>query len=575
MKILLLCLVALMGGLHAEEYVLGPDSQRQPGVPQGSVTKYTWSASKLYPGTTRDYWVYVPKQYKAEKPACVMIFQDGGGYISDKGATRGPVVLDNLIAKGDMPVTIAIFINPGVMPALSASAQQDRYNRSLEYDGMGDRYARFLIEEILPEVRKQYNLSTNPDDYGIGGQSSGGIAAFTAAWERPDVFHRVLTFIGSFTNLRGGDVYPGLIRKTEPKPLRIFQQDGSNDQSIYSGSWFMANQDVAMALAYAGYDTKFVVGTEGHNMKQGGAILPDALRWLWRDYGKPIVASNGGKNRHTVAEILDPGKGWELVTSGYKMTDAPAVDKEGNVYFSDIPNSKIYKVSASDGKVAVFKDDQPASGLMFAADGTLYAAQNKSRRVVAFAPDGSMKVLADGVDANDLAVGPKGDVYFTDSPGKKVWRITPAGERKVVLEGLALPNGIRLSPDHSLLIVDDMNNRWAWSAQVQPDGSLKNAQAFYHLETTDENSMSGADGMTLDREGFLYVTTKLGIQICDQPGRVNAIISKPAARANHVAFGGPDMQWIYVTAGDKVFRRHLRRKGAFPWEPVKPPKPQL
>ena len=576
MKIFAFCLLTLAAVLRADDYTLGPDSQRQPGVPQGVVTKYTWATSKIFPGTTRDYWVYVPQQYKSDKPACVMIFQDGGGYISDKGSIRGPVVLDNLIARGDMPVTIAIFIDPGVLPALSAESQQNRYNRSLEYDGMGDRYARFLTEEILPEVRKQYNLSNNPDDYGIGGQSSGGIAAFTAAWERPDMFHRVLTFIGSFTDLRGGNVYPALIRKTEPKPLRVFQQDGRNDQNIYSGSWFMANQDVAMALEYAGYDTKFVVGTEKHNMKQGAAILPDALRWLWRDYGTPITASSGGNgDRHFVTDILDPGKGWELVGSGYKATDGPAVDKDGNVYYSDNANSKIYKASAADGKVTVFKDDRGGSGMMFGADGTLYACQNKMRRVVAFAPDGTMKVLAEGVDPNDLAVGLKGDLYYTDSPGKKVWRISPAGDRKVVHEGLAFPNGIRFSPDHSLLIVDDMNNRWAWSFQVQPDGSLANGQAFYHLDTTDENSISGADGMTLDTEGFLYVTTKLGIQVCDQPGRVTAIISKPAPKISNITFGGSDMQYIYVTAADKVYRRHLRRKGFYPWQPIKPPKPQL
>jgi sugar lactone lactonase YvrE len=311
-------------------------------------------------------------------------------------------------------------------------------------------------------------------------------------------------------------------------------------------------------------------------MKQGAAILPDALRWLWRDYGTPIVASTGGKgDRHFVTEILDPGKGWELVGSGYKATDGPAVDKSGNVYYSDNANSKIYKAAAANGKVTIFKDDQGGSGMMFAADGTLYACENKMHRVVSFAPDGTMKVLADGVDPNDLAVGLKGDIYFTDSPGKKVWRIAPSGERTLVQQGLAFPNGIRFSPDHSLLIVDDMNNRWAWSFQVQPDGSLSNGEAYYHLDTPDESSISGADGMTLDTEGFLYVTTKLGIQVCDQPGRVNAIISKPAPKISNITFGGPDMQYIYVTAADKVFRRHLRRKGVYPWQPVKPPKPQL
>src|SRR5262249_47677876 len=156
----------------------------------------------------------------------------------------GPLVLDNLIHKGEMPVTIGIFINPGVLPALSSASQQNRFNRSLEYDGLGDRYARFLIEEILPEVAKSYNVSGKPDDRGLAGQSSGGIAAFTAAWSRPDAFHRVLSFIGSYTDLRGGDIYPALIRKTEPKPLRVFLQDGENDLNLYAGSWFLANQSM-------------------------------------------------------------------------------------------------------------------------------------------------------------------------------------------------------------------------------------------------------------------------------------------------------------------------------------------
>jgi Enterochelin esterase and related enzymes len=265
-------LILSAASLLAEEYKLGPDSQPQPGVPKGVVTQYR-QTSKIYPGTTRDYWVYVPAQYKAEKPACLMIFQDGGGIVSDKGTWRAPVVFDNLIAKGQMPVTIGIFINPGILTALSPN-QQDRFNRSFEYDALGDRYARFLLEEIVPEVAKLYNLSSDPNDRAIAGSSSGGIAAFTAAWERPDAFHRVLSFVGSYTNLRGGHVYSSLIRKTEPKPLRVFLQDGKADQSIYSGNWYIANQDMASALEYAGYDATFVVGTEGHNGKHGPRFCP-------------------------------------------------------------------------------------------------------------------------------------------------------------------------------------------------------------------------------------------------------------------------------------------------------------
>src|SRR5258708_4954576 len=173
--LLMLCALAAAA---AEEYTLGPDSQPQPNVPKGTVTHHTWT-SKIFPGTTREYWIYAPAQYNAQKPAALMVFQDGGGMVGEKSAFRVPVVFDNLIHNGDMPPVIGVFINPGVLPARGANGQA-RYNRSFEYDGLGDRYARFLIEEILPEVSKQYNVSTSPDDHAIGGSSSGGIAAFTA-----------------------------------------------------------------------------------------------------------------------------------------------------------------------------------------------------------------------------------------------------------------------------------------------------------------------------------------------------------------------------------------------------------
>ncbi len=204
-KLLTLFLVLAAPQLFAQ-YSLGPDSERHDGVPKGEVTKYTWT-SKIFPGTTRDYWIYVPAEYDPSKPACVMVIQDGGGWVRDDGSWRAPVVFDNLIYQKAMPVTIGIFINPGVLNARSET-QQNRYNRSYEYDALGDRYARFLIEEILPEVAKKYNLSKDPNDYGIGGSSSGGAAAFTAAWNRPDAFRRVLSFIGSFTDLRGADYLP-------------------------------------------------------------------------------------------------------------------------------------------------------------------------------------------------------------------------------------------------------------------------------------------------------------------------------------------------------------------------------
>jgi gluconolactonase len=580
-KLLYFVVLLIAPILLADEYTPGRDSQRRGDVPHGAVTKYSWT-SKIFPGTVRDYWIYVPAQYNSAKPACVMVIQDGAGFVAEDGAWRAPVVFDNLIQQKAMPVTIGIFINPGVLNAASPD-QQNRYNRSYEYDALGDRYARFLIEEILPEAGKKYNLSSDPNDRGIGGSSSGGIAAFTVAWNRPDAFRRVLSFIGSYTNLRGGDVYPALIRKMEPKPLRVFLQDGNNDLNIYSGNWYLANQSMASALEFAGYESTFVAGNEGHNSKHGAAILPDALRWLWADHPKPVskpVASRG--DRHFITSILDPDSDWEMVSQGHKFTEGPAVDRDGNVFFSDVGASRIHKIGV-DGKVTLFKDDTGgANGLMFGPDGRLYAAQDGRKKIVAYAPNGTESVIASGVNSNDLAVSSRGEIYFSDPQAKRLWFADRTGKKRVVHEGggIIFPNGVRLSPDESLLLVADSATKWVWSFQVLADGSLANGEAFYHLEIPDDvetgTLRSGADGMTIDTEGYLYVATKMGIQICDQPGRVLGIIRKPqSADPSNVVFGGADLQTLYVTAGDKVYRRRLRRKGYFPWQPLKPPVPRL
>ncbi|MBL8175104.1 MAG: SMP-30/gluconolactonase/LRE family protein [Bryobacterales bacterium] len=559
----------------AQDYVLGPDSQRQPNVPKGTVTQHTWT-SKVFPGTVRDYWVYVPAQYDASRPTPFMIFQDGGGMVREEGAFRVPVVLDNLIHKKDVPAMIGIFVNPGVMPAKSAE-HQARYNRSFEYDALGPRYARFLVEEIIPEVGRKYNLSANPDDRGLMGSSSGGIAAFTAAWERPDQFHRVISFIGSFVNLRGGHNYPTLIRKTEPKPLRIFLQDGRADQNIYGGNWFIANEDMASALDYSGYDATFVTGSEGHNSKHGSAILPDAMRWLWRGYPQPVRKSRQGKDRHFLSLALDPDSDWELVSSGHRFTEGPAADRQGNVFFTDIPNNRIHRIGV-DGKVTVWKEDTgAANGLMFGPDGRLYACQNGRKRIVAYGMDGSESVIADGVTSNDLVINGKGEIWFTDPPEKKIWFVDAKGNKRVVVDkGFEFPNGIMLSPDQSLLMVADSRSRWVWSFQVQADGSLENGVPFHRLETPDDSSSSSADGMTVDTEGHLWVTTRAGLQVLDQPGRVVGILSKPnTGSLSNVVFGGANLDWLFVTAQDSVYKRHMKRKGVAPWTLLKPPQPRL
>jgi enterochelin esterase-like enzyme len=213
----------------ADDYVPGPDSLPQPGVPKGEVLKFEFTGSQIFPGTVRDYWVYIPAQYDAKKAACVHVNQDGIQW-------QAPVVFDNLIAKKEMPITIGVFVMHGRVPARDGEAALDRYNRAVEYDGMGDKYARFLIKELLPEVEKKtasdgraIRLSKRGNDRCIAGSSSGAIAAFTAAWERPEAFSRVFSSIGTFVDQRGGNDYPAMIRKHEPKALRVFLQDGSND----------------------------------------------------------------------------------------------------------------------------------------------------------------------------------------------------------------------------------------------------------------------------------------------------------------------------------------------------------
>ena len=270
--------------LAIDDYKLGPDSQPQD-VPHGEVKKATYEKSQIFPGTTRDYFVYVPKQYDAAKPACLMVFFDGGGFAKADGQFRVPVVFDNLIAKNEMPVTVAVMVNPGTVKATEPPGK-DRSNRSFEYDSLGDANARFVLEELLPEATKGLNITKDPAGWAVCGNSSGGIAAFTVAWEKPEAFHKVVSHIGSFTNIRGGYIYPALIRKTKeaPKPLRVFLQDGTNDLDNLHGNWPLSNQDMAAALKFAGYDYKFELGDGGHSGKHGGSMFPDTLRWLWRDW---------------------------------------------------------------------------------------------------------------------------------------------------------------------------------------------------------------------------------------------------------------------------------------------------
>jgi gluconolactonase len=549
----------------------GPDSKVQPGTPTGDVIKGEFAESKVYPGTWREYWVYIPKQLDRSKPAPVMVFQDGIQY-------NAPVVFDNLIHQKAVPPIIGVFVMHGRVKAPSSDAL-DRMNRSFEYDAVSGDYARFLVDEMLPFVAKTHglSLSTDPNDRAIAGNSSGAIAAFVAAWQRPDAFRRVFSGIGTYVGLRGGNEFPVLIRKTEPKPIRVFLQDGQNDLNNYTGSWFIANQDMLSALQYSGYDVRHEWGDGEHNSRHATLLFPDALRWLWRDWPAPIKANPEGKSRQDVFQTLVPGEDWQLVSEGHRATDGPAVNDKGELFFSDPANNRIHKVGL-DGKVAVFAENTSgANGMMFGPDGRLYAGATRSKQIVAYDASGQTQVVATDVTVNDLAVNVKGDIYFTDSPGKKVWFIPKGGSPRMVDEGIEYPNGVMFSPDQTLLYVSDHAAQLSWTFQIQPDGSLGHKQRYFYVHMPDAATRSSADGMTADTNGSVYIASALGVQVFDQIGKCHAIIPAPQrASLSSVKFAGANMDEMYITNGDKVFKRKTKAKGVVSWKaPIKPPPPRL
>jgi gluconolactonase len=561
-----------------EEYEVDPASVVHDGVPKGEVLKLTFEDSKIFPGTWREYWIYIPAQYKPDKPACVYVGQDNVQF-------KAPVVFDNLINSHEMPVTIGVFVSPGRVRAGDAATALDRFNRSLEYDGLGDAYVRFILDEILPDVEKhkasdgrQIHLSKNGNDRAIGGSSSGAIAAFTAAWERPNEFSRVFSSIGTYVSVRGGDRYPSLIRKYEPKPIRVFLQDGSNDQNSYAGDWFFENQMMERALQFAGNQVEHIWGQGAHNGKQATAIFPQAMRWLWKGYPEPVTA--GQSKNYALHDILIPGKGWELVGEGYGFTEGIIANKAGEVFFQDIPNSKTYRVPVNGKPIALDVNAQKASATAFAPDGKRYTVAGATKQILSYNADGAATVIAGEIAGNDMVIAKNGNMYVTepngsDKPGK-VYLITPDGKKTVVDEGLKYPNGIALTPDQTQLYVAESATHWIWVYQVKPDGTLTYKQRYGWLYVPDTAENAWPDGLKCDTAGRVYAATRMGIQELDQIGKVACILPVPSGTPSNLCFGGPNFDMLYVTCGSKVYRRQLHVRGANTFDkPNKPATPKL
>ena len=574
--------------IAADGFKATPDHSPQPGVPTGRLIPMPAWSSKIYPNTTRDWWVYVPAGYKPDGSAALMVFQDGRGYITPTGHWRVPIVFENLIARGEMPVTVAVLINPGNDPTRPAVPNKKGgvtpTNRSLEYDSLGDRYARLLLEEILPEMEKQFPVSHDPEMRAISGSSSGGIAAFTVAWERPDQFRKVLSTIGSFTNIRGGNAYPSLIRKTERKPIRVYLADTSGDENSVFGSWPLANRQMHAALRYMGYDVRldFAEGY-GHNSEHGGSLFPEALRWLWRkEKPVPVIDTKGDLATDlTLHKLLIEGEGWQPVVEGLAFADAPCTDAAGNFYFSDMrpPAAGIFRLAPDGTKTKL--SDEAVSGLKFGPDGRFYACQGAKKRLIAIDPaTGAVEEIATDVQPNDLAVTHRGHIFFTETGKKQVTFVDPkTKEKRVADTGLANPNGITLSPGHDTLAVSEAGGEFVYAFRVNPDGTLDAKTPYMTLRRPIDpkgefksqqpppyKQASGGDGMTSDTIGRYYVTSALGVQVFDPLGRLCGVLPKPQPDKplTSCALSGPQREYLYVTNGDKIFRRKVQATGNAP-----------
>ncbi|MEM7235828.1 MAG: SMP-30/gluconolactonase/LRE family protein, partial [Planctomycetota bacterium] len=570
-------LLALIGLLYLipttapagdEVYSFGPDSLRKEGVPRGKITNHVWR-SEVFPGTIRHYSVYAPAQYDGKSAAAVMVFQDGHAYLGEEGQFRAPVVLDNLIHAGDMPVTIGIFIDPGHKKSELPPKRGWRptpENRSFEYDTLSDQYARFLLEEILPEVGKTFKLSNNPDERAICGISSGGICAWTVAWQRPDAFRKVLSHVGSFTNIRGGHNYPAIIRKTDPKPIRVFLQGGTGDLNNSHGNWFVSNQQMASALAFRNYDLKVAFGEGGHNGKHGGAILPSSMRWLWRD--SPV--------RKRGAEL-------KLLSDGFKFTEGPAADRHGNVFFTDQPNDRIMKWSV-DGKLSTFlQPSGRANGLYFDASGNLLACADEKNELWTINPSGKVDKIVRSFGRkklngpNDLWIAPDGGLYFTDpfykrpywentakeQDGEHLYYVSP--DRRTLRRaatGFKRPNGLIGTPDGETLYVTDLGDRKTYSYSIGANGELSDRRLFAKM---------GSDGMTIDDEGNVYLTGR-GVTVFNSSGEKIDQIPVPEGWTANVCFGGAGLDTLFITAMDSLYAIPMRTRGVRSVAPAPSPR---
>lgn len=558
----IICLLVLSNAMAQQRdhyrVAFDPATVRNENVAVGEVLKRSFDSSKIYPMTTRDYWIYVPASYDAPQPACLFVCLDGITY-------NAPTVFDNLIASGQMPVTIGVFVNPGVVR--DANGGVIRYNRSNEFDRTDGTFARFLIEELLPEVERQttsdgrpIRLSTDPNDCAIAGSSSGGICAFSAAWARPDRFGRVFSAVGTYVSMRGGNEYQAVIRKTEPKPLRIFLQDGLYDvwNGIF-GDWYEANILVESALNFSGYEVAHTWGRGGHSNTHADRIFPDVMRWLWKGWPRPIQA--GRSQNDMLAAILPDEGGWTRV-EGASVADKLFACGD-QVVFTDGD-----KVCNAEGRVLL---RMKAGERLVGADSEALYLSNVKGEILRTVGAKRTKIASSQSDVQQLISTDDLNRYFI-SDGSLV-HLAPNGQMIVVNDELSCGTALAIYPDHRLLICNEPHTRWLLSYVVGEDGTPMAGQRFYWLHNTTGDDSQQVGQMTFDEGGNLYVATSMGVQVCDQNGRVRAILPLPdSAPIRSLAFVGTKL--YVVSERGEVYVRELKVAGVQSWQTATSPKSQ-
>ena len=523
---------------------------------KGRIENFTFSKSAIFPGTVRQATVFIPAQYDGSKPACVYIKTDGFNPIEQ-------TLLETMIAAKEIPVVIGVFVRPGELPP-TVKNTLGRRNRCLEYDGVGESNVRFLVDELLPFVAKEYGLklSNSGNDRCIAGGSSGGIAAFNAAWERPDAFSRVYANSGSFVAFRGGHEFPTLVRKFEAKPIRAFLTTGMRDMENCAGDWFLLDQEMDKALKFSGYDYSFRIINGGH-VAGYYDYFREAMSYLWKGWPEPVKA---GSSAPRVRDVILGDEPWRLVAKDRRDVRGPATNASGEVYFVEAGLDKIERIDLN-GEIHEYlsKSDQ-ADGLTFGADGRLYSVSSETGKILAYDASGKAIMIAEGIRGRHLLAIPGGGLYATDNGDKpgdsgSVWFVKD-GKKTRVDTGLKYATGLAYRPDGWLLSAADGRSKWVYSYQINGDGTLMNKERFFWLHVPDWEDDAGAESVCYAGEGQMLVATRWGIQICADDGPTQAILPTPdRARVVGVCLGGRDRDTLFAFCGDKIWKRKVRIHG--------------